>query len=96
MKLYYSPAACSLAVHIALREAGLAFDLAKVDLGRHLLADSSPLTDVNPKNYVPALQTEAGDVLTEVAATVSTRSDSNGRPASCKAMCTAREQYAGE
>ena len=68
MKLYCSPAACSLAVHIALREAGLTFDFAKVDLGRHLLADGSPLTDVNPKNYVPALETEAGDVLTEVAA----------------------------
>ncbi len=68
MKLYYSPAACSLAVHIALREAGLAFDLAKVDLGRHRLTDGSPLTDANPKNYIPALETEAGDVLTEVAA----------------------------
>ena len=68
MKLYYSPAACSLAVHIALREAGLPFDLAKVDLGRHLLADRSLLSDVNPKNYVPALEIEAGDVLTEVAA----------------------------
>ena len=68
MKLYYSPAACSLAVHIALREAGLPFDLAKVDLGRHRLADGSPLIAVNPKNYVPALETEAGDVLTEVAA----------------------------
>jgi glutathione S-transferase len=68
MKLYYSPAACSLAVHIALREAGLPFDLARVDLGRHLLADGSLLTDVNPKNYVPALETGAGDVLTEVGA----------------------------
>ncbi|EYD76168.1 Glutathione S-transferase [Rubellimicrobium mesophilum DSM 19309] len=55
MKLYYAPAACSLAVHIALREAGLAFDLVKVDLGRHQLGDGSLLTAVNPKNYVPVV-----------------------------------------
>jgi glutathione S-transferase len=68
MKLYYAPGACSLAVHIALREAELAFDLSKVDLLRHLLADRSPLVGVNPKNYVPVLVTDAGDVLTEVGA----------------------------
>ncbi|HVG49903.1 MAG TPA: hypothetical protein VM899_17400 [Rubellimicrobium sp.] len=43
MKLHHSPAACSLAVHIALREAGLPFDLARVDLCRHRLADGSGL-----------------------------------------------------
>ena len=35
MKLYYSPLACSLADHIALREAGFAFDLERVDLKTH-------------------------------------------------------------
>jgi hypothetical protein len=35
MKLYYSPAACSLATHIVAREAGLAIDLVKVDLASH-------------------------------------------------------------
>lgn len=32
MKLYYSAGACSLAVHIALREVGAQFDLTAVDL----------------------------------------------------------------
>ncbi len=68
MKLLFTPSACSLAVHIALREAGLAFDLSKVDLFRHLLPDRSPLAEVNPKNYVPVLVTDDGDALTEVAA----------------------------
>jgi glutathione S-transferase len=41
MKLYYAPGACSLAVHIALRESGLPFDLARVDLRDHTLADGA-------------------------------------------------------
>lgn len=68
MKLFYFPVACSLAVHIALREAGLPFELSRVDLFKHLLANGAPLSDVNPKNYVPALETDDGVVLTEVAA----------------------------
>ena len=32
MKLYYSPGACSLAAHIALRETGASFDSERVDL----------------------------------------------------------------
>ena len=33
MKLYYSPGACSLSPHIVAREAGIAIELEKVDLG---------------------------------------------------------------
>jgi glutathione S-transferase len=68
MKLYYFPGACSLAVNIALREAGLAFDLVRVDLLKHALADGAPFSTVNPKNYVPVLSMDDGELLTEVGA----------------------------
>jgi glutathione S-transferase len=68
MKLYYSPGACSLAVHIALREAGLAADLAKVDLATHRLDDGADYKAVNPRGYVPLLQLDDGSRHTEVAA----------------------------
>jgi glutathione S-transferase len=48
MRLYYSPGACSLADHIALHEAGMKFDLAKVDLKTHKLEDGRSYLDVQP------------------------------------------------
>lgn len=68
MKLYFVPGACSLAVNIALREAGLGFDMARVDLQTRKVGDGADFLAVNPKGYVPALQLDGGQVLTEVAA----------------------------
>lgn len=70
MKLYYSPGACSLSPHIALREAGLSFDLMKKDLHSQKLEDGSDFRDINPKGYVPALILDDGQVLTEGPAIV--------------------------
>lgn len=67
MKLYYAPGACSLAVHIALREVGAPFDLVQVDLATHKLADGSSYKAVAPRGYVPLLELADGSRHTEVA-----------------------------
>ena len=66
MKLYYAPGACSMAPHIVATEAGLKLDLIKVDIPNKKTADGADFWAVNPKGYVPALQLDSGEVLTEV------------------------------
>lgn len=68
--LYYTPGACSISPHIALRESGLPFDLVKVDLRAKKLADGGDFTAVSPKGYVPALRLPDGQLLTEGAVMV--------------------------
>ena len=70
MKLYYSPGACSLSPHIALREAGLAFDLVKVDTKTHQFDGGGDFYSVNAKGYVPVLELDGGERLTEGPAIV--------------------------
>ena len=68
MKLYYSPAACSLAPHIALYEAGLTFDAVLASTKTHKLADGTDFYSINPLGYVPVLELDDGTRLTEGAA----------------------------
>ncbi|HLI99841.1 MAG TPA: glutathione transferase GstA [Bradyrhizobium sp.] len=65
MKLYYAPGACSLSPHIALLEAGLPYDLVKVDLRAKKLENGDDFLKVNPKGQVPALVTDDGELITE-------------------------------
>ncbi|HVO48579.1 MAG TPA: glutathione transferase GstA [Steroidobacteraceae bacterium] len=76
MKLYLVPGACSLASDIALREAGIAFDSARVDM-RTKKVDGADFTQINPKGYVPALQLDDGQVLTENVAVLQYIADRN-------------------
>src|SRR6201984_3708282 len=65
MNLYYSPGACSLSPHIALLEAGLPYDLVRVDLKAKKLESGDDYLKVNPKGQVPALALDSGELVTE-------------------------------
>lgn len=66
MKLYFMPGACSLAPHVALREAGLQFRLIKVDYKSRRTEEGDDFRQINPKGYVPAFEMKDGQLLTEV------------------------------
>jgi glutathione S-transferase len=72
MKLYYAPGACSLSPHIVAREAGIALELERVDLGTnpHRTETGADFTQINPKGSVPALRLNDGQLLTEGPAIV--------------------------
>jgi len=70
MKLYFSPGACSLSPHIVVRELGIPLQLEKVDLKAGKTASGRDFLQINPKGYVPALELDSGDVLTEGPAIV--------------------------
>ncbi len=77
MKLYFSPGACSLSPRIALLEAGLPFTTQKVDTKTKQLDGGGDFWAVNSKGYVPTLELDNGQVLTEGPAIVQYIADLN-------------------
>lgn len=67
MKLYYSPNACSIGIHILLEETGATFDAEAIDV-RAGQQFSPQFRAVNPKGKVPALVRDDGKLLTEFGA----------------------------
>lgn len=65
MKLHYMPGACSLASHIVAFEAGIKLEPVKLDFNTRQTADGRDYLTINPKGYVPALEFDNGQVLTE-------------------------------
>jgi glutathione S-transferase len=63
LKLFYAPGSCALASHIALEEAGAAYQAVRLDLRAGDQRTPEYLA-VNPKGRVPALVTDRG-ILTE-------------------------------
>ena len=70
MKLYFAPGACSLSPHIVLREAGFKFDIEQVDNRAKKTKSGEDYWQINPKGYVPLLQLDNGEKLTEGPAIV--------------------------
>ena len=70
MKLYYSPGACSLSPHIVLIEAGLKFEPVLASTKTHKLADGTDYYTINARGYVPLLELDNGERLSEGPAIV--------------------------
>lgn len=79
MKLFYSPGAGSLAIHILANELNQTIRLIEVDLRTKALDTCGNLNDVTPKSTIPAIMTDDGFVLTECAAILQFMADSAGR-----------------
>ena len=77
MKLFTRPGTCSLATNIALREAAIPFEVVKVSRHTGKTSDGVDFNEINSKGYVPALQLDSGEVLTENAALLQYVADLN-------------------
>ncbi len=67
MKLYYSPGACSIGIHVLLEEIGKPYESEVVNL-REGAQFKPEFTTVNPKSKVPTLVRDDGTVMTEYPA----------------------------
>lgn len=67
MRLYFTPGACSLSPHIALIESGLPYELIQVDLRTKKTASGEDYLQICKKGYIPLLQLDDGQSLTEGA-----------------------------
>ena len=66
MKLYFAPGTCSLAPHIVAHEIGIALEIEKVNIKTdRRTASGKPLPEITPKQYVPVLELDDGEILTE-------------------------------
>jgi glutathione S-transferase len=91
-RLYAYPFACSQAVHIAARIAGLPIDLEWVDMREKKLADGANYLDIAPKGKVPVLELDDGSRISETAAVLQWIADQSPSAQLAPAAGT-RERY---
>lgn len=99
MKLYTHPGSCSSTAHICLLEAGTPCEIVKVNLrGDRKLPDGRHLNDINRKGYVPVLELDDGDFLTENVSVLQYIADTNpaagSRPHTARARIRLQEWLA--
>ncbi|RYZ78930.1 MAG: glutathione transferase GstA [Moraxellaceae bacterium] len=68
VKLYYSPGACALTIHVLLNDMAVPYDLVRVDLKQHKTKDGQDYRRINPKGYVPLLALDSGEQISELPA----------------------------
>lgn len=66
LKFFYSPAACSMASHIALEESGAPFEPKRINILKRENFDPAFLA-INPKGFIPVLQTADGIISENTA-----------------------------
>jgi glutathione S-transferase len=67
VKLFYSPNACSLAIHVLLEEIGKPYASHRVDFSKQE-QNSAEYAAITPKGKVPVLERDDGSHLTELPA----------------------------
>jgi len=78
MKLYTQVLSCSSASHLALIESGVDFEMVHVGLmGDRILPDGRHLSDISPMNYVPVLEMDDGEIITECSIVLQRIADLN-------------------
>lgn len=93
MKLFFAPGTCALASHIVLHELGIKHDSQKVDIRTKELAGGGDYRAINGKGYVPALQLDTGEMLTEGPAIMQYLADSVADNQGLLAPCGALARY---
>lgn len=93
MILYFSPGACSLAVHIVASEAEVSVELERVDMkSKTIRKTGADFSELSATGMVPVLELDDGDILTEASAVVMYVADQNPG-AKLVPPCGSRERY---